>query len=63
MSGTEDKLENYFIITYTLEKVDNSSIKFTWLQTNMSSEKSVGHTEKGLPMMLAEIKRISEENT
>lgn len=63
MNGTEDKLENYFINTYTLEKVDNSSIKFTWLQTNMSSEKSVEHIEKGLPMMLAEIKRISGENT
>ncbi len=63
MSGTEDKLENYFIVSYMLEKEDENSIRFTWLQTNMASEKSVEHTEKGLPMMLAEIKRISEEKS
>ncbi|MFK7756031.1 MAG: SRPBCC family protein [Flavobacteriales bacterium] len=63
MSGTEDKPENYFIVSYILEKVDEHSTKFTWLQTNMASQQSVEHTEKGLPSMLAEIKRISEENS
>jgi len=62
MSGIEDKLENYFIVSYILEKINENSTKFTWLQTNMASEQSVEHTEKGMPAMLAEIKKISEEN-
>ena len=60
MSRTEDKPENYFIVSYILEVSSSKNIKLTWLQTNMSSTKSVEHTEQGLPSMLNKIKELAE---
>jgi uncharacterized protein YndB with AHSA1/START domain len=60
MSGLEDKIENYFIVTYLIEEVQEGKVKFTWNQEGFPTEERRAHTEKGLPGMLNQIKRISE---
>ncbi len=60
-SGLEDKLENYSIITYTLEVVSSNTIKFTWMQQGFSSEEGQQHSQSGLPAMLEQIKELVEK--
>jgi uncharacterized protein YndB with AHSA1/START domain len=60
-SGLEDKPENYFKVTYLLEENSENKILFTWKQEGFKSEDGKNHTEKGLPSMLEEIKKLAEE--
>lgn len=60
MSGTEDKIENYFIVTYTIEKLGEGNVKFTWHQAGFPTEERRKHTENGLTAMLEGIKKIAE---
>ena len=60
-SGLEDKLENYFIVTYSIEKISHDYVKFTWKQEGFPNEEGQKHTDTNLPKMLAQIKQIAEE--
>mgnify|MGYP000206330213 CR=1 FL=1 len=60
MSGTEDKIENYFIVTYSIEDLGDGTVKFTWHQSGFPTEERREHTEQGLVAMLEQIKEIAE---
>ncbi len=62
MSGTEDKIENYFIVSYIIEPVSEGAVKFTWHQSGFPNEERRAHTEQGLQSMLEQIKNIAEIN-
>ncbi len=59
-SGLEDKLENYFIVTYLIDDAGDGKTVFTWVQEGFRSEESHKHTQEGLPAMLEQIKTIAE---
>ena len=59
-SGLEDKLENYSIVTYTLEQKDNNTTTFTWTQKGFPDEERQKHSQGGLGEMLEQIKTIAE---
>ncbi|MGB0402980.1 MAG: SRPBCC family protein [Salibacteraceae bacterium] len=61
MSGLEDKIENYFIVTYLIESTSENKVKFTWHQEGFPTEEKRLHTENGLIPMLEQIKNISEQ--
>jgi len=58
-SGLEDKPENYSLITYTVEKNENST-KFTWTQTGFATEQGYEHSKNGMGAFLQQIKEIIE---
>lgn len=60
-SGLEDKPENYSLVTYKIEKLDDNSVNFTWHQQGFSSEEGKCHTEDGLKAMLEKIKELAEK--
>lgn len=60
-SGLEDNPENYSLVTYKIENLDDNSVNFTWHQQGFSSEEGKCHTEEGLKAMLEKIKEIAEE--
>ena len=43
MSDTEDTLENYFIVSYIIEKTGTNQVKFTWLQEGFPTEEKRLH--------------------
>lgn len=59
-SGLEDKLENYFIVTYKIDDMGDGKSVFTWLQEGFRNEESHKHTQDGLPAMLEQIKAVVE---
>lgn len=61
-SGLEDKPENYSLVTYKIENLNDNSVKFTWLQQGFASEEGKSHTEQGLQSMLEKIKELAESN-
>lgn len=61
MSGLEDKIENYFIVTYSIEHTSENKVKLTWYQEGFPTEEKRKHTEDGLPALLEQIKTISEQ--
>lgn len=60
-SGLEDKPENYSLVTYKIEKLNDNSVNFTWHQQGFSSEEGKCHTEQGLQSMLEKIKELAEK--
>jgi len=60
-SGLEDKPENYSLVTYKIESLDDNSLSFTWHQQGFSSEEGKCHTEQGLQSMLEKIKELAEK--
>lgn len=60
-SGLNDKPENYSIVTYVIEKLNENKVKFTWTQKGFANEDGKCHTEQGLEGMLEQIKNIAEE--
>ncbi|MDX1774518.1 uncharacterized protein YndB with AHSA1/START domain [Oceanihabitans sediminis] len=60
-SGLEDKPENYSLVTYKIENLEDNSVNFTWHQQGFSSEEGKCHTEEGLNAMLEKIKELAEE--
>ena len=59
LSGLEDKEENYSIVTYTIEPVNENDCQFTWHQQGFSNEEGKCHTEEGLKNMLNQIKEFA----
>ncbi len=60
-SGLEDKPENYSLVTYKIESLDDNSLIFNWHQQGFSSEEGKCHTEQGLQSMLEKIKELAEK--
>jgi hypothetical protein len=58
--GLEDRPENYSIVTYELQKMDNITIQFTWQQKGFADEESRKNSENGLLSILEQIKLHSE---
>ena len=59
-TGLEDKPENYSLITYELEKIDNKRTKLTWIQKGFANEQGYEHSKNGLKFLLVKIKEIVE---
>lgn len=60
-SGLEDRPENYSLVTYKIERLNDKTINFTWHQQGFSSEEGKCHAEEGLKTMLEQIKKLAEE--
>lgn len=59
-SGSEDKPENYTVITYILTTVDNMT-KLSFTQTNFKNKEWYTALETGWDIVLAKIKEIAEK--
>ena len=59
--GLEDKLENYSIVSYKIEKVQNEKHRLTWTQKGFADEQSRTSSENSLINILEQIKFISEK--
>lgn len=59
-SGLEDKPENYSVITYSLNPVNQKSVEFTWTQKGFADEENHKHSESGMQEFIERIKNISE---
>ena len=60
-SGLEDKAENYSVITYIIQKLNDNEVQLSWLQQGFADETGQQHMEAGLPTMLKDIKKLVEE--
>lgn len=60
-SGLEDKPENYSLVTYKIENLDDNTVNFTWHQQGFASEEAQKHTKEALKGMLEKIKELSEK--
>jgi hypothetical protein len=60
MSGTEDKPENYAVVTYELNK-ENDGVRLTITQDNCKTEESRQHSEKNWAMVLNTLKDLLEK--
>ena len=59
-SGLEDKLENYSLVTYTLQSKDNKTTVFTSTQKGFGNEDGYKHSESGMDAFLQKIKEVIE---
>ncbi len=59
--GLEDKPENYSMVSYEIEKIDNDTSKLTWTQTGFADENSRLSSENSLVDILDQIKTLAEE--
>ena len=60
-SGLEDKPENYSIVTYTLEPLEDNKTLFTWTQQGYATEENYQHSLEGMKEFLKKIKGIIED--
>ncbi|MDP1813223.1 MAG: SRPBCC domain-containing protein [Leadbetterella sp.] len=60
-SGTEDKPENYSLVTYNVEKIADDKTLFTWTQKGFASEQAYQHSESGMEEFLKSIKTVIEK--
>lgn len=61
-SGLPDEPQNYSTVEYRIDELDIDKVKFSWIQQGFSSEEGQCHSQEGLVNMLAQIKKIAEEN-
>ena len=59
-SGLEDKPENYSVITYSLNPVNENSVEFTWTQQGFADEDAYKHSESGMQEFIERIKIMAE---
>ncbi len=59
-SGLEDTPENYSLVTYTVESLNDTQTRFTWHQKGFVDEARQGHSAEGLASMLEQIKALAE---
>jgi len=59
-TGLQNKPENYSLITYSLEMLDNMKTKFTWEQKGYVDEQSCANAESGIEALVEKIKEIAE---
>ncbi len=58
-SGLEDKPENYSMVIYDLEPVDDTHTKFTWTQKGYPDAERQSHSQGGMKDFLEQIKNNS----
>jgi len=61
-SGTEDKPENYSLVTYLLEKSGESKTKLTWIMEGFANEKAYEHSSSGMQSFLNSVKDVIERS-
>lgn len=59
--GLEDKPENYSIVSYKIENVQDGNFKLSWTQKGFADEQSRSSSENSLESVLEQIKSISEK--
>ncbi len=59
MSGTEDKPENYLIVTYVIEENGNETV-LTITQANIADEAKKQHSEDSWAQVMNELKKLIE---
>jgi len=59
-SGTEDKPENYSVVSYDLNSKDRKHTTFTWSQAGYANEEGQKHSQSGMTAFLKQIKEIAE---
>jgi uncharacterized protein YndB with AHSA1/START domain len=60
-SGLEDLPENYSMVTYEIEELEDGKVLFRWTQEGFANEAGQQHSENGLYGMLEQIKKLVEE--
>lgn len=60
-SGLEDKPENYAEIIYSLDKLGEKQVEFTWTQHGYASEENRKHSQDSMTGLLRKIKEIAEK--
>ncbi len=60
-SGLEDTQENYSIVTYQIDPIDDEAYELSWHQQGFSSEEGQCHTQEGLASILEQIRAIAEK--
>jgi len=53
--------ENYAVVSYKIELLNDANCNLTWHQQGFSSEEGKCHTEQALESMLKKIKELAEE--
>lgn len=59
-SGLEDKPENYSLVTYNVERVDDTQTKFTWIQKGFADKERYEHSKTGMKDFLLGVKTVME---
>ena len=59
--GLEDKSENYSLVSYNIEKVENDKSKLKWTQKGFADDQSRTNSENSLAIILEKIKAIAEK--
>lgn len=59
--GLEDQPENYSIVSYIIEKIENNKCKLTWTQKGFVNEQSRTNSENSLFNILEQIRFLSEQ--
>lgn len=59
-SGTEDKPENYSLVTYKIEPIDANSCKFSWIQKGYATNEGYEHSKTGMDDFMKLIKSTIE---
>ena len=59
--GYEDKPENYSVITYTLDKIDDSTTKYTYTREKIPTQAEYEMFHGHLQMVLQGIKELAEQ--
>ncbi|HVE62092.1 MAG TPA: SRPBCC domain-containing protein [Chitinophagaceae bacterium] len=59
--GLDDKPENYSIVSYNIEKMENDRSKLKWTQEGFADEQSRTNSENSLVTILEQIKAITEK--
>ena len=60
-TGLEDKPENYSLVTYKLEKINDKTTNFTWTQKGFADERGYEHSKNGVKEILQQIKSVAEK--
>lgn len=60
MEGYEDLPENYSIISYSIDEIDNAQIKLTYLREFIPNEIEKMNQERFMPGMMKQIKSLAE---
>ncbi len=60
-SGLEDKPENYSLVSWIIDSINQDIQKFTWQQEGFATEDAMAHTETGLGELLNQLKAITEK--
>jgi hypothetical protein len=61
MGGDADQPENYSVVTYTINQVDDMTVELTYSRTKIATEMETQIFHAHVQSMLEEIKRISVE--